>query len=199
MGPHEATDVTSLPLRRFHLASADPSFRVERQGAGRFLLSGEVSDAPTTSLDVETPSDAFDVPLATHSHPVHAVAQLRRRLPRDVVMRVLERLSGLEVSLTEATVPAARPPRLRLFSTDPTQRIAQLDENRIEVRSAVGADAHLTILCDSRRVTITVAQGLSAAATALRIAASVPQGYRALADDGVVSVWKDADFFSMVA
>jgi hypothetical protein len=191
--------VTSLNLRRFHLASADPAFVVERQGQGRFLLSGEVSDEPTTSLEVETPSDAFELPLATHSHPQHAVAQLRRVLPRDVVMQVQQRLGGLEVSLTEATVPAARPPRLRVFSTDLVQRIAQLDENRIELRGAVGADAHLTILCDSRRVTIAITRGLSAAATAVRIAASVPHGYRALADGAIVSVWKDADFFSMVA
>jgi hypothetical protein len=191
--------VTSLHLRRFHLASADPAFVVERQGQGRFLLSGEVRDEPTTSLDVETPSDAFEVPLATHSHPEHAVAQLQRALPRDVVMQVRPRPGGLEVCLSEATVPAARPPRLRVFSTDLVQRLSQLDENRVEVRGAVGSDAHLTILCDSRRVTIAVTKGLSAAATAVRIAASVPHGYRALADGTIVSVWKDADFFSMVA
>jgi hypothetical protein len=191
--------VTSLPVRRFHLASGDPSFHVERAGAGRFLLSGEVSQAPTTSLDVETPSSEFEVPLATHSHAEHAVAQLRRALPRDVAMQVRERLGGLEVSLTEALVPAAKPPRLRVFSTDLVQRIAQLDENRIEVRGSVGADAHLTILCDARRVTIAVTKGLSATATAVRLAASVPHGYRALADGAIVSVWKDADFFSMVA
>ncbi len=191
--------VTQLSLRRFHLESSDPSFVIERQSARRFLLSGRVSAEPTTSVGVETPSTSFDVLLATQSEPRHAVARLRRELPRDVAMQVLERIGGLEISLTEALVPAARPPRLRVFSTDTAQRIVQLDENRVEVRGAVGANALLTILCDSRRVTISVHQGLSATATALRIAASVPHGFRALADGAIVSVWKDADFFSMVA
>lgn len=191
--------VTHISPRRFHLESSDPSFHIERQGSSKFLLSGRVSEEPTTAVDVQTPSTSFELVLATASGPEHAVATLKRELPRDVVMQVLERIGALEVSMTEAVVPAAKPPRLRVFSTDLAQRIAQLDENRIEVRGAVGGDALLTILCDSRRVTIEVQQGLSAASTAIRIAASVPHGYRALADGPIVSVWKDADFFSAVA
>lgn len=191
--------VTQLSVRRFHLESSDPAFVIERQGSSKFLLSGRVSDEPTTELGVETPSSAFDVTLATSSGPEHAVATLKRDLPRDVLMQVMERIGGLELSFSEALVPAAKPPRLRVISTDLVQRISQLDENRVEVRGAIGADALLTILCDSRRVTISVHKGLSATATAIRIAASVPRGYRALADGPIVSVWKDADFFSMVA
>lgn len=191
--------VTQLSVRRFHLESRDPSFHIERQGAARFLLSGVVSDEPTTAVEVETPSTSFDVPLATSSGPAHAVARLARELPRDVVMQVQERIGGLEVSMTEALVPAARPPRFRVLSTDLVQRLVQLDENRIEVQGPIGAPALLSIICDSRRVTIEVAAGLSAMATAVRIAASVPHGYRAIADGAIVSVWKNADFFSMVA
>jgi hypothetical protein len=191
--------VTQLGVRRFHLESNDPSFVIERQSARRFLLSGKVSEEPCTAVEVETPSSSFDVVLATLSGPDHAVAQLRRSLPRDVTMQVLERIGGLEIAMTEALIPAAKPPRLRVFSTDAVQRIAQLDENRVEVLGTVGADALLTILCDSRRVTIKVIHGLSARATALRIAASVPRGFLALAEGAIVSVWKDADFFSMVA
>lgn len=191
--------VTQLNARRFHLESSDPSFVIERQGHARFLLSGAVSETPTTALGVETPSSDFDVVLATDSRPQHAIAQLRRDLPRDVVMQVTERLSGVEVALTEALVPAARPPRVRVVSSDLDQRVVQLDENTIEFRGAVGADSHLTILCDNRRSTIALTAGLSASATAVRVAASVPHGYRALADGARVSVWKDADFFSMVA
>ncbi len=191
--------VTSLSVRRFHLESSDPSFRIERQGSGRFLLSGFVSDEPTTEVEVETPSSAFEVTLATRSRPEHAVARLVRELPRDVVLQVHERLEGLEVTMTQALVPAARPPRLRVLSTDLVQRVVQLDENRIEVQGPIGADCLMTIMVDSRRVTIELAQGLSASGTAVRIAASVPHGYRALADGTIVSVWKDADFFSMVA
>lgn len=191
--------VTSLPARRFNLESSDPAFVVERQGSGTFLLSGHVSDMPTTALGVETPSSAFDLELATQSQPKHAVERLKRALPRDVSMTVRERVAGVELSFIAALVPAAKPPRVRVMSTDATQRIVQLDENRIEFKGAVGADALLTILCDGRRSTITVERGLSASGTALRLAAAVPHGYRALADGPIISVWKDADFFSMVA
>jgi hypothetical protein len=34
---------------------------------------------------------------------------------------------------------------------------------------------------------------------AARVGANVPHGFRALVDGPVVSVWKDADFFSAVA
>ena len=63
----------------------------------------------------------------------------------------------------------------------------------------VGADCLLTILCDSRRATIKVEGGTSAQHTAARVGANVPHGFRALVDGPVVSVWKDADFFSAVA
>lgn len=191
--------VTSLGVRRFHLESSDPSFHIERQGSARFLLSGYVSEEPTTEVGVETPTTTFGVTLATQSRPEHAVARLVRELPRDVAVQVHERLDGLEVTLIEALVPAARPPRVRVLTTDLVQRFVQLDENRFEVQGAVGADCLLTLLCDSRRVTLELAQGLSAGATAIRIAASVPHGYRGLADGTIVSIWKDADFFSMVA
>jgi len=57
----------------------------------------------------------------------------------------------------------------------------------------------VTILCDTRRVTIELRAGLSAKAAAATVGANVPHGYRALVDGPVVSVWKDADFFSAVA
>lgn len=191
--------VTQLSVKRFNLESHDPAFVVERQGRARFLLTGAVSEAPTTALGVETPSSAFDVQLATHSAPRHAVERLRRALPRDVAMQVIERLQGVELQLIEALVPAAKPPRVHVFSTDLAQRIVQLDENRIELQGSIGAASLLTISCDNRRSTISVEQGLTASATATLLAANVPHGYRGLADGPIVSVWKDADFFSMVA
>jgi hypothetical protein len=191
--------ISAMRTRRFHLESSDPSFRIQRQGAARFLLWGAVSETPVTHLEVETPSSSFDVLLATESGPPHAVEKLKRALPRDVVMHVRDQPAGLEVSLAEAIVPAAKPPRLRVWSTDLVQRVIQLEENRVEICGPVGADAHLTICCDSRRVTIAVTRGLTAGTTAVRIAACVPHGFRALVEGSIVSVWKDADFFSMVA
>ena len=192
-------DVIELRATKFHIHSDDPAFSVSRRGASRFLMSGEVSLQPTGQLSVATPSEDLELDLATHSRPTHAVHQLRRSLPRDVLMTTTETNEGLEVMLNQVMVPAAKAPRVRIVSTDLVQRVLQLDENRIEFEGAVGGDALITVLCDSRRVTIQVRTGLTASGTALRIGASMPTGYRALVDGSIVSVWKDADFFEMVA
>lgn len=189
-----------IPLRRrFRMHSEDPAFRVTWRGGGRFLLSGEVSSEPTTELDVDTPSASLEVPLAHHSLPEHAVTMLRRSLPRDVRLTQRRELGGVEITLQEVVVPAAKPPRLRVLSTDLVQRVKQLEENRVEFIGGVGADCHLTIMCDTRRITISLHAGTSAATTAVRVGASVPRGYRALVDGPTVAVWKDADFFEQVA
>ena len=188
-----------LPTSRFRVRSDDPTFQVCWKGGSRFELSGEVSNDPTAELGVDTPSDSIEVSLEQKSTPEHAVALLKRHLPRDVLLTHTRTDDGIEVIFHEALVPAAMPPRLRLFSTDLLQRIRQLDENKVEFLGASGADSHLTILCDRKRVTIVIAGGSSARSTAARVGASMPHGYRALVDGPVVSVWKDADFFSMVA
>ena len=190
-----------IPLRasRFRVHSEDPTFKVAWRGGGRFELTGEVSTEPSADLGVETPTEAFEVCLAQRSRPEHAIALLRRVLPRDVAMTHFRTPDGVELVLQEAMVPAATPPRLRIFATDRVQRVRQLADNKVEFLGASGAKSQLTILCDARRVTISVPGGSSASATAARVGASMPHGFRALVDGPVVSVWKNADFFSMVA
>lgn len=191
-----------IPLHpaRFRLHSEDPEFVVRWLGGGRFALRGQVSLEPEATLDVATPSAGeVEVALARRSQPEHAVAALRRALPRQVLLSDRPTPDGVEVVLHEALVPAARPPRLRLVSSDLAQRVRQLDENKVAFVGATASACHVTILCDSRRVTLALEAGTSAQATAARVGAHVPQGYRALVEGAVVSVWKDADFFSMVA
>jgi hypothetical protein len=188
-----------LPTGRFRIHSDDPTFRVAWRGGSRFELSGEVSSDPSAELDVETPGSDFEVALAQHSTPEHAVAQLRRSLPRDVVMRQRSTSDGVEVAFTEALLPAAALPRLRIWSTDLAQRVRQVADNAVEFVGCAGADAHLTILCDRARVTVRLPGGTSARGSAARVGASMPHGYRALVDGAMVSVFKDADFFSLVA
>jgi len=192
-------EVTSLNRVRFSLHSDDPSFRIERRGGAKFLLSGQVSSDPTGDVTVDLPDESFEVVLAKNSRPEHAVTALERALPRDVMMTHQTSEAGIEVLLQELVIPAARPPRLRIFSTDLLQRVKQLAENKVEFLGASGAAAHLTILCESKRVTIALPAASSPSVTAARVAASMPQGYRALVSGNTVSVWKDADFFSMVA
>lgn len=193
----EPTPLTSLS--RFRLSSDDPAFHVRWMGGSRFELTGEVALDPTAELDVETPREQVGISLARRSTPLHAVAQLRRALPRSIALRHLQREDGVELVFQEALVPAASTPRFRIFSSDATVHVRQLDENKLEFLGGTDDDCLVTILCDARRVTLTVPRALSALTLAARIGASVPHGYRALVDGPVVSVWKDADFFSAVA
>jgi hypothetical protein len=190
-----------IPLRshRFRVHSDDPTFLVAWRGGSRFALSGQVSSSPAADLDVQTPGTAFGVSLAQHSRPEHAVSQLRRSLPRDVLMRHVATEDGVEVAFTQGLLPAARLPRLRVLSTDLGQRIKQLADNQVEFRGACSADAHLTIFCDQARITVRLPGGASARTTAARVGSSMPHGYRALVDGAMVSVFKDSDFFSLVA
>jgi hypothetical protein len=186
-------------LSRFRVHSDDPAFHVRWLGGSRFGLSGEVLIDPSAELDVATPNSSVEVSLARRSTPEHAVALLRRALPRSISMRHEATVDGVEIVFQEALVPAASTPRFRIFSSDAMVQVTQLDENKLEFRSGAEADCLLTILCDSRRVTIHVDQGTSALALAARVGSNVPHGFRALVDGPVVSVWKDADFFSAVA
>ncbi len=192
-------DVISLNRARFQLRSDDPSLHIERRGRSRFFMSGEVAKDPTGALSVDLPDDSFEVTLAKTSTAAQAAQAIERALPRDVLFTQAFSEAGVEVLLQELVVPAAKAPRLRIFSTDLLQRVKQLAENKVEFVGASGAPSHLTILCESKRVTLAVPAGSSGAVTAARVAANMPHGYRALADGATVSVWKDADFFSMVA
>jgi hypothetical protein len=189
----------SILANRFRVHSDDPSFHVTWKGGSRFALSGQVSLEPTAELDVESPLASVEVALAHRSTPEHAVAALRRALPRSISMRHENLEDGVEVIFHEVLVPAAKTPRFRIVTSDTQLRVRQLDDNKVEFLSTVGRDCLLTLLCDSRRVIVELAGGTSAQATALRVGHSVPHGYRALVDGPVVSVWKDADFFSAVA
>ncbi|MDP2272115.1 MAG: hypothetical protein Q8N23_07090 [Archangium sp.] len=188
-----------LSVSRFRVHSEDPSFNVTWRGGSRFVLTGEVNLDPSAELDVSTPNDVVEVSLARRSTPEHAVAMLRRALPRSISMRHHPVEDGVEIVFQEALVPAAKTPRFRIFSTDAQLRVKQLDENKIEFLGGIGEDCLLTVLCDSRRVTISLPRGSSALAIAARVGSNVPHGFRALVDGPVVSVWKDADFFSAVA
>lgn len=190
---------TPISVTRFRVHSEDPAFHVQWRGGARFVLSGEVSIDPSAELDVSTPDDLVEISLARRSTPEHAVAALRRALPRSISMRHTLQQDGVEIVFLEALVPAAKTPRFRIFSTDAQLRVRQLDDNKLEFLGGVGDDCLVTVLCDSRRVTLQLTGGTSAQATAARVGANVPHGYRALVDGPVVSVWKDAEFFSAVA
>lgn len=186
-------------LSRFRVHCEDPAFQVTWKGGSRFALTGEINLDPSAELDVSTPNDLVEISLARRSTPEHAVALLRRALPRSISMHHHELEDGVEVIFSEALVPAAKTPRFRILSTDTDLRVKQLDENKLEFICGNGDECLVTVLCDSRRVSMTIPAGSSALAISARVGANVPHGFRALVDGPVVSVWKDADFFSAVA
>ncbi len=191
--------LTPLPISRFRVYSEDPSFQVTWRGGTRFALSGQVNLDPSAELDLSTPDDTVEISLARRSRPEHAVAALRRALPRSISMRDRVVEDGVEIIFHEALVPAAKTPRLRIFSTGGPLHLKQLDENKVEFKERVKESCLLTVLCDSKRARVSIEKGSSALTIAALVGAHMPRGFRALVDGPVVSVWKDSDFFSAVA
>ena len=192
-------DPIPFPIAKFRFHTDDPTFEIAWKGGGRFRVTGEVSGDPSSEVDLQTPDDEIELHLAQHSRPEHLVDQLRRALPRDIAVTDRRVNGGIDLILQDALVPAAKPPRLRILSSDPIQRVLQLDDNKVEFVGNTGDQCHITILCDTRRVTLSLAAGCSAKSTAEFVAANVPHGFRALVAGAVVSVWKDADYFEQVA
>ncbi len=106
---------------------------------------------------------------------------------------------GVEVVFKEAFLPAARPPRLRLFTSGVRLEVEQLEENVIAFLAGPSEDCLVTVVCDARRTTVRLTAGMGAETAATVLGANVPHGFRALVDGATVAVWKDADLFSAVA
>lgn len=193
------TEPTPLRTTSFRIHSEDPAFSVQWKGGNRFRLSGEVTIDPSAELEVSTPNDDVEISLARRSTPEHAVALIRRALPRSVSMRHEAHDDGVEVIFCEALLPAAKTPRFRVMSIGTGVRFNQLDDNKIEFLGATTESGLISIQVDLRKVTIELAAGSSANRVAALVGANLPHGFRALVDGPVVTVWKDADFFSAVA
>ncbi len=192
-------EVIPLNPGRFRLQTQDPAFRVEWRGGNRFRLSGEVASRPATTLHVGLPTDELSVSLPEHTRPLPAALRLKDALPRDVHLVATADDGDVDLRLLELVVPAATPPCLRVLLQDAGLRVEQLADNRVRFSGVSKAPAIVTILCDSRRASLALPRASTAAACAARVGLAVPQGFRALVEGPVVSVWKDADFFGAIA
>jgi hypothetical protein len=183
----------------FRLFSEEPLLSVQPRGFSRFILSGSVPEHRDPGLRLECSRGDATAPLAGRSTPWDAFRALEKNLPRGVHARATEAAEGLEVRLTETIVPAARLPFTQLFSTDLKQRVKRLDDNRFELCGPTGSACLITLKVDTKRSFVAVPKGTSAAATAQRVAAKIPAGYRAEVEGAVICVWKDADLRTLAA
>lgn len=189
----------ALPVCRFRVYSEDPAFQVSWRGGNRFRLSGQVQREPSADLGVSSPDSDVSVSLAPTCTPQQAVDVLRRVLPRALLMHQRTLENSVEISFAQTWIPAAKVPRVRVFSTAPALHSRQLEDNKIELVGHTDDACLLTMLCDNRRTTVEIPRGTSATVAALRLGSNAPHGFRALVDGPVVSIWKDADFFASVA
>ena len=189
----------TLPGVTFRLFSAVPQLSVRPHGLGRFILTGAVPSFADPALELRCRAGDVDVPLAEKSQAKDAVRALRRRLPRGVFAEAHEVDGGIELTLQETVMPAARLPRVLVMSTDAEQRVKVLDDNRFELLGCTGDDCLITLSVERRRVVVAIAAKTSADETAQKLSARVPKGYVALAEGGIVTVWKDADLTEIAA
>ncbi len=194
-----------LPFRsaspRFGLWCDDESLKIAAQSRDRFTLSGKVEHVfPLgTTLHFTSGEQETEIPLALGSRAPDALRALTRALPRGIFVAAHSNNLGTELTFTQTVIPAARRPRVQVLTTDLGQRVRVLDTNQIELVGATRTRCFITLLVDSRRSTLTVDEGTSAADTAQAIAGRCPFGFRAEVEGAVVTFWKTSDSTKIAA
>lgn len=188
-------------IPRFGLWCDDSSLKINARPADRFRLSGKVEhDFPLgTTLHFRAGTQQTEVPLALGSRAPDAVRALARALPRGVFVDGRAHEDGTELKFAETVIPAARLPRVRVITTDLGQRVRVLDANQVEFIGATHSRCFLTLLVDSRRTTLTLGEGTSAADSAQAVGNRCPSGFRAEIDGAVVTFWKCGDSTEIAA
>lgn len=194
-----------LPFRpaapRFGLWCDDASLKIEALPRNHFALSGRVEHVfPLgTTLHFRAGEDETEVPLALGSRAPDALRALTRALPRGTFVDARATDHGTELSFTQTVLPAAARPRVQVLTTDLGQRVRLLDVNQVELVGATRSRCFLTLRVDSRRSTLTLDEGTSAADTARAVASRCPFGFRAEVDGAVVTFWKGSDSTEIAA
>ena len=194
-----------LPFRpatpRFGLWCEDASLKIHAREADRFRLSGRVEHVfPIgTTLHFRAGNEETQVPLALGSRAPDAVRALSRALPRGIFVREARHELTCDLQFTETVIPAARLPRVRVISTDLGQRVRLLDTHQVEFVGATRSRCFLTLLVDSRRTTLTLEEGTSAADSAKAVGSRCPFGFRAEVEGAVVTFWKCGDSTEIAA
>jgi hypothetical protein len=194
-----------LPFRpavpRFALWCDDASLKIAAQPRDRFVVSGKVEHVYPlgTTLHFRSGEAVTEVPLALGSRAPDALRALTRALPRGIFVDAHTSDVTTEVKFTETVIPAARRPRVQVLTTDLGQRVRMLDSNQVEFVGATRSRCFITVLVDSRRSTLTLDEGTSAADTAQAVASHCPFGFRAEVDGAAVTFWKSSDSTQIAA
>lgn len=183
----------------FRLFSEEPMLSVQPRGFARFIVKGTVPHFRDPGLRFESRIGDVEVPLAEHSRPSDAFRALKRQLPRGIHASASESSEGLEIQLTETTLPAARLPLVQVFTTDLKQRVRRLADNSFELVGPTGTDCFITLRVDTGRALISVPKATSARRTAERLAGRIPAGYHAEVEGAVVTLWKNSDLRTLAA
>jgi tRNA A37 threonylcarbamoyladenosine synthetase subunit TsaC/SUA5/YrdC len=101
------------------------------------------------------------------------------------------------LTLRDASKPLIPAVSFRIISSVVSH--AQWSPNSIKILARSFASGHITIVCDAKKTHFQMTVGASPEVIAVQIAAHVPDGFRALVDGPLVCVWRNDDFFAMVA
>lgn len=180
-----------IPLFRapFRLTSSDPSLHVQAEG-GRFLVSGIAS--LDGELELSKAPASWQATYASGTRPKAAVARLEASVQSDVMLMVEPRGEAISVRPVETVSPAAPLPRVVVLTSDAGLLVSQRAVNQVELRGLTDDRAVVTLRVDKRAIALPFTAGTSGAEVARRLARSVPYGYRADCDGGVLTIWRDA-------
>ena len=180
-----------IPLHRtrFRLSSSDASLHVRFEG-GQFVVSGQAEGDGDLSLS--SPTAHYQAGFAPGSGAKDAVARLEAAAEPDVLLHARTRGDEVTVRPVETISPAAPLPRVSVLAGDPGLLVYPRAVNSLLLRGAVEGRCLVTLRVDGRSATLQAEAGSTAAHLARLLAVYVPHGYRAEADGGLLTVWRDA-------
>jgi hypothetical protein len=187
-----------IPLFRapFRMSSSDATLQVTSEG-GRFVVSGHASG--DGELELAKDSAAWEATYATGSSARAAVERLESAVQSDVMLLIAEQGDAVTVRPIETISPAAPLPRVVVLTGDAGLLVRPRAVNQVELRGVTDERAVVTLRVDKHAVALPFQAGVRAVEIAQRLARAVPYGYRADADGGVLTIWRDAKSVEIAA
>jgi hypothetical protein len=187
-----------IPLFRapFRLTSSDASLHVLSEG-GRFVVSGTAS--LDGELELSKASTEWAATYASGSNARAAVERLESAVQSDVMLMIEERGDVVTIRPIETISPAAPLPRVVVLTGDAGLLVRPRAVNQVELRGITSERAVVTLRVDKHAVALPFQAGVRAVEIAERLSRAVPFGYRADADNGVLTITRDAKSVEIAA
>lgn len=169
------------------MSSNDPTQQVEKLSSSQFKLSGVGSNRGTkpSVLTVTVGGKTIRVPINGGQNPGKTAALLQNSLPptHEMEFRLTHRHLSSDVIIDIRKKPAGKIPNVTVQGNDPVQRLTSLARNKFEISGIASNNgiiqSFVNVTVDGKSAKVLLNGGETTEATAKKIAAALPKGYKA--------------------